>query len=102
MSAEIKKATVSEYVIGLVISLVLTMTAYCIVTNELLPEPRMTHALIGLALTQAIAQLLFFLHMWREASPYSNLVLFCFMCMVLLIVLIGSLWIMENLNYNLM
>ena len=51
---------------------------------------------------QAIVQLIFFLHIGQEAKPHWETVVFCFTVLVLLIIVIGSLWIMYDLDYRLM
>lgn len=47
-------------------------------------------------------QLFFFLHLGQESKPYWNSQLFLFMLTILVILVIGSLWIMHNLSYNVM
>jgi cytochrome o ubiquinol oxidase operon protein cyoD len=55
---------------------------------------------VGLAVAQLLVQLVFFLHLGREPKPRQNLVVFLFMLLVIGILVIGSLWIMHNLNYH--
>ena len=45
-------------------------------------------------------QLVFFLHLDEESGPRYKLAAFGFMALILLIVVVGSLWIMQHLNYN--
>ena len=95
-------ATISSYVIGFALSVVLTLTAYVLVVQHLLTGKALMAAIVGLAIVQLIVQLFFFLHLHRESKPRWNLVVFMFMLLILLIVVIGSLWIMHNLDYNMM
>src|SRR5687767_10328148 len=91
-----------SYVIGFVVSVVLTLTAYFAAVGRLMPV-RMTVAIItGLALVQLAVQLRLFLHLGQEAKPRWNLVAFGFMVLVVAILVGGSLWIMNNLNYHMM
>ena len=60
----------------------------------------MITAIIFLAVVQLVVQLVFFLHLGRERQPRWNLLAFAFMAIVLLILVLGSLWIMNNLNYH--
>jgi cytochrome o ubiquinol oxidase operon protein cyoD len=62
----------------------------------------MLYLLGGLALAQAIAQLVWFLHLGHESAPRWKLVAFAFMLLVLVILIVGSIWIMNNLNYHTM
>ena len=102
---EVKKewhGSVRAYVIGFIASLLLTCIAFSLVGFKLLPEHVLIHTLTGLALVQAAFQLLFFLHVGQEAKPRWETLTFCFMMLVLLIVAVGSLWIMFDLNNRVM
>jgi cytochrome o ubiquinol oxidase subunit IV len=61
---------------------------------------KLVAVIIVLAVSQLFVQLLFFLHLSRESRPRWNLIVLLFAAMVLLIVVLGSLWIMNNLNYH--
>lgn len=91
-----------SYVVGFILSILLTLTAFLIVKDKLLTGWGLTLALIGFAVIQLMVQLLFFLHLDRESKPRWSLLVFGFMTLVLAIVVIGSLWIMNNLNYRVM
>lgn len=93
--------TIARYTIGFVLSLVLTLAAYYYVVLHG-SEMWLLVVLGTLALTQMIVQLVFFLHLGDEVGPRYKLASFLFMLLVLAIVVIGSLWIMANLNYNMM
>lgn len=88
--------------IGYVLSLVLTFAAYLSVTNNLFAGNILVLVLMGLAMVQLVVQLIFFLHLGSESKPRFNLIIFLFMLLVLLIIVIGSLWIMNNLDYHTM
>jgi cytochrome o ubiquinol oxidase subunit IV len=94
--------TVKSYVIGFVASLLLTAASFLLVMTKLFSGPALVYTIICLALAQAVVQLLFFLHVGQEAKPRWETVVFFFMVMVLLILAIGSLWIMYDLNDRLM
>ena len=57
-----------SYVVGLLLSLALTGGAYFLVTQHLFAGTFATPLLIALAFLQAIAQLVFFLHLGRQGS----------------------------------
>lgn len=92
----------SSYVLGFVLSIVLTLAAYFLVVNELASYWGLIIAIFTLAIFQVLIQLLLFLHMGHEPKPRRNLLVFLFMAMVVVIIAGGSLWIMNNLNYNVM
>lgn len=91
--------TVKKYTIGFVLSLMLTLLAYSLVVNGYSG----IWLLVGLgvlAVVQMIVQLIFFLHLGEELRPRYKILSFIFMAGALAIIVVGSIWIMENLNYN--
>src|SRR5664279_1324755 len=98
-SSEVGRGSSWSYVVGFVLSLLLTVTAYMTVVNHVFVGWQLVMAIVVLALAQLLAQLIFFLHLGRESKPRWNLVVFLFMLMIVVILVGGSLWIMNNLNY---
>jgi len=94
--------TILSYIAGFVLSVALTLAAYFTFTNRTLTDPLLVSVIVGLAIAQLLVQLIFFLHLGKESRPRWNLVAFMFMLMVLVIIVFGSLWIMNNLDYNMM
>jgi cytochrome o ubiquinol oxidase subunit IV len=88
--------------LGFVASLLLTLAAYRIVTHAELSNSLLTLTIFGLGLFQALVQFFFFLHLGMEAKPQWGLITFLFTTLVVIIVIGGSLWIMSNINYDLM
>ncbi|MES2272851.1 MAG: cytochrome o ubiquinol oxidase subunit IV [Chlamydiota bacterium] len=99
---KIEYGTLRSYVLGFSLSILLTLTAYFLVVAHFLTGLILDLATAGLALIQALVQLVLFLNLIREPKPRWNLIIFLFMTMIVLIIVFGSLWIMNNLNYNLM
>ncbi|MFZ2544980.1 MAG: cytochrome o ubiquinol oxidase subunit IV [Candidatus Saccharimonadales bacterium] len=93
--------TENRYTFGYLISLVLTLTAYNLVVYQSVNQWLLVILLV-LAVAQMIVQLVFFLHLGEEVKPRYKLVSFVFMSGILLIVVAGSLWIMANLDNNMM
>src|ERR1700722_18754434 len=90
--------TLKSYVIGFLASLLLTAASFSLVITKILSGQLLIFTIFGLAIVQAIVQLLFFLHVGQEAKPRWESLVFYFMVLVLLIVVIGSLWILFDLN----
>ncbi len=95
-----EQGKIKTYLIGFVMSIVLTLLAYFLTTEKLMTGWALTLTISTLAFIQVIVQLLFFLHMGEESSPRWNLISFLFMVLVILILVIGTLWIMYNLDYR--
>lgn len=94
--------TLKSYIIGFIASLLLTAISFSLVITQALSGHALVYTIIGLAVLQAIVQLLFFLHVGQEAKPRWETIIFCCTVLVLLIIIIGSLWIMHDLNERMM
>ena len=89
-----------SYVVGLVLSVAATLIAYFFVVNELWPKEMLTYIIMGIAVVQLAIQAVFFLHIGR--GSHLKLVTFMFAILIVLILVVGSIWIMHNLDYNMM
>jgi cytochrome o ubiquinol oxidase subunit IV len=93
------------YIIGFLVSLVLTLAAYFLTQYHLdnqhakPPHELMYYVLAFLAFSQLLVQLIFFLHIGEETKPRWKLTTLFFASLVVLIVVWGSIWIMSNLEY---
>lgn len=94
------KHSITPYVTGFVLSIVLTLLAYMAVTSKAYATPFAIAIIIGLAVVQLFVQLFFFLHLGEEMKPRWRLVTLGFGVLVVVIIVWGSLWIMGHLNYN--
>lgn len=94
--------SLKAYVIGFVCSFVLTSAAFLLVITQSLTGTALVNTLVALALLQALIQLIFFLHVGQEPKPRWETMIFCFMFLILLIVAIGTVWIMHDLNERIM
>jgi cytochrome o ubiquinol oxidase operon protein cyoD len=90
--------TLNGYVTGYVASLFLTLTAYLTVRHHLFGRHGIIAAVVVLAVTQLVVQLLYFLHLGSETKPRWRLYVFWFMLMVVVIIVLGSVWIITDLN----
>ena len=88
--------------LGFVASLLLTVAAYRIVTHNELSDFLLHLTIFTFAVFQALVQLLFFLHLGMESKPHWGMITFLFTVLIIVVVIGGSLWIMSNLNYDLM
>lgn len=89
-----------SYIVGFILSILITLMAYIFVVNHLWPKETLTYIVMGLAIVQLVVQLVFFLHLGRGDN--WKLVTFILALVIVLIIVVGSLWIMDNLNYNMM
>ncbi|HWT39836.1 MAG TPA: cytochrome o ubiquinol oxidase subunit IV [Dongiaceae bacterium] len=89
-----------SYVVGFVLSIIATVVAYLFVTHHLWPKETLIYVVLSIAVIQLVVQMVFFLHIGR--GSHWKLITFSFTVLVVLIVVVGSIWIMDNLNYNMM
>lgn len=98
--ASVEKRKLQQYSLGFGLSVVLTMSAYLMAVHHVFSGWGLAYAIVGLAVAQVIVQLVFFLHIGHESEPRWNLLMLDFTLLVVVIVVIGSLWIMNHLNYH--
>jgi cytochrome o ubiquinol oxidase operon protein cyoD len=102
----IHETTFKTYATGFLSSLFLTALAFILVAHHaglgqsFLSNNLITYGLLGLAVLQFIMQLIFFIHLGLGSKQRFNLAIFMLTLSVVLIIVIGSIWIMNNLNYN--
>lgn len=94
-----KYSTPKQYTIGFVLSVVLTVLAF-ISINWDYSTYSIIFILMVLAITQLFVQLVFFLHMNKEQYPRWNLMMLLLAAWFVIAIVLGSIWIMDNLNYN--
>jgi cytochrome o ubiquinol oxidase subunit IV len=94
--------SLKSYIIGFILSLLLTIIPFTLVINHMLKLEYLIGAVVILAIMQLFVQLIFFLHLGSESKPRWNLTAFVFSVIIVAILVAGSLWIMYNLNYNMM
>lgn len=92
--------TLRSYTIGFILSLALTIEAYLLVTNHTFSSRVLLAVVLGMAIIQLLVQLFYFLHLDRIVRTPWNIIAFLFTTLVVVIVVYGSMWIMQNLDYN--
>jgi cytochrome o ubiquinol oxidase operon protein cyoD len=95
-------ATVKGYVIGFMLSVVLTAIPFWLVMAKVL-QPGLTGIIIlGLAAVQMVVHVVYFLHLDRKAQGGWNMLALLFTLIILFILLSGSIWVMYHMNENMM
>ena len=90
------------YVVGLGLAILFTATSFFIAGTDLVWQPSIPVAIIVLALAQMGIHLVFFLHITTGADNANNVLALAFGILIVILVIGGSLWIMSNLNQNMM
>ena len=90
------------YTIGLFLAAILTATSFWAANTPLLWPPGVPLGLAALAITQMGIHLVFFLHITTGPDNTNNVLALAFGILTVLLVVVGSLWIMADLNGNMM
>jgi cytochrome o ubiquinol oxidase operon protein cyoD len=90
------------YVVGLGLAILLTATSFFVAGTDLVWEPSIPVAIVVLAIAQMGVHLVFFLHITTGADNTNNVLALGFGLLIVFLVMGGSLWIMSNLNHNMM
>jgi cytochrome o ubiquinol oxidase operon protein cyoD len=90
------------YLTGLGLAILLTATSFFVAGTDLVWEPSIPVALVVLAIAQMGVHLVFFLHITTGADNTNNVLALAFGVLIVILVMGGSLWIMANLNHNMM
>lgn len=88
--------------LGLGFSVILTAAAFVLASTNLVYGPSIPVALIVLAIAQMGVHLVFFLHITTGPDNTNNVLALAFGILVVFLVVVGSIWIMNNLNANMM
>jgi cytochrome o ubiquinol oxidase operon protein cyoD len=90
------------YTIGLILAVILTITSFWVANTMLLWAPGIPLGLAVLAIAQMGVHLVFFLHITTGPDNTNNVLALAFGVLIVTLVVAGSLWIMTNLNDNMM
>ena len=90
------------YTTGLFLAILLTATSFWVANTSLLWGPGVPLGLAVLAIAQMGVHLVFFLHINTAPDNTNNVLALAFGILIVFLVIAGSLWIMNNINDNMM
>jgi cytochrome o ubiquinol oxidase operon protein cyoD len=93
---------VSGYLIGLGLAVLLTAVSFFISGTTLVWGPSIPVALAVLAVAQMGVHLVFFLHITTGPDNVNNVMALAFGVLIVMLVIVGSIWIMDHMNHNMM
>jgi cytochrome o ubiquinol oxidase operon protein cyoD len=88
------------YTTGFVLAIILTAISFWAANTSLLWPPGVPLGLAVLAIAQMGVHLVFFIHITTGRDNTNNVLALAFGILIVLLVVAGSLWIMTNLNAN--
>ena len=90
------------YLAGFILAVVLTAASFWLVLHGGFARETALLGLAALAAVQIVVHLVFFLHMNSSSGQRWNVTAFGFTVMTVLIVIVGTLWVMHNVGMNMM
>jgi cytochrome o ubiquinol oxidase operon protein cyoD len=90
------------YLVGLGLATLLTGTSFFLLGSHLVWAPSIPVAIGVLAIAQMGVHLVFFLHITTGPDNTNNVMALAFGVLIVMLVMVGSLWIMGHLNHNMM
>jgi len=87
--------SLKSYVIGFVLSLILTIIPLVAVLGDMVSGNAALVVLLVTAVLQFVVQLVFFMHLREEKKPRWNLMALILGIVIVLTIVLGSVWIME-------
>jgi cytochrome o ubiquinol oxidase operon protein cyoD len=97
------ESTLSGYLIGFGLSVVLTAIPFWLVmTGKLGSNEATAVAILALAAIQIVVHMVYFLHMTPSAEGGWSMMALIFTIVMVVITLTGSLWVMYHLTTNMM
>ncbi len=98
--APARQSLYRAYIVGFVLSLLTTIMAYFFVVSHIWPMQVTIYLVMTIAVLQLVVQMVFFLHIGNGSR--WKLVTFIFTLLVVGILVVGTIWVMNHLNYNMM
>ncbi|WP_066717969.1 cytochrome o ubiquinol oxidase subunit IV [Sphingomonas pituitosa] len=96
-------STRGGYITGFLLSVVLTAIPFGIVMGGWIVDTRVAVAVCAaLAMVQIVVHMIYFLHMNSKSEQGWTLMALVFTIIIIVIALAGSLWVMYNMNLNMM
>ncbi|KWV60707.1 hypothetical protein AS156_02410 [Bradyrhizobium macuxiense] len=95
--------TLSSYLIGFGLSVVLTAVPFWLVMTGTIADKQVTALIVlVLAAVQIVVHMVYFLHMNTRSENGWTMMALIFTVIMVVIALTGSLWVMHHLNVNMM
>ena len=95
-------ASYLSYTVGLALAILATIASFIVAQTDLIWAPGIPVGLIVLALAQIGVHLVFFLHLGSGSDSTNNVLALAFGVLIVFLVIAGSIWIISNLNSNMM
>ena len=101
-SAGASHGNTKQYTIGFILSVILTVIPFGMVMAGGFGRGIVMAVIAITAVAQVLVQLVYFLHMNSSSEQRWNVIAFICTVLCIAVLLVGSVWIMNYLHYNMM
>ena len=101
-SAGASHGNTKQYTIGFILSVILTVIPFGMVMAGGFGRGIVMAVIAITAVAQVLVQLVYFLHMNSSSEQRWNVIAFIYTVLCIAVLLIGSVWIMNYLHFNMM
>ena len=95
--------SMKSYMTGFVLSVILTAIPFWLIMGDVIADQTVaTLIIVAFAVVQVVVHMVYFLHMNTKSEGGWTFMSMIFTLIIVMIALIGSLWVMYNMNVNMM
>jgi len=95
-------SAIQVYLLGLLLAVGLTVASFWVASANVVWGPGIPAALLALAVAQIGVHLVFFLHITSGPENTNNTLALAFGVLIVLLIVVGSVWIMAHMMNNMM
>ncbi|MFA0924307.1 cytochrome o ubiquinol oxidase subunit IV [Xanthomonas fragariae] len=101
-AADAHAGGLKSYLTGFVMAVILTAIPFAMVMSGAFSRSVTVIVISLMAAVQMLVHMVYFLHMDRSPEQRSNVQVGLFSLLIIGIVIVGSLWVLHNMNVNMM
>ena len=90
------------YAVGFALCILQTSVAFAVASTDIMTHESNLAAIACLAIGQVLVQLIFFVHLSTSPDAGTNTAAIVYAVLIIALLVIGSIWIMDHLNANMM
>ena len=94
--------SMKDYTIGFILAVILTVIPFWLVMTHQLAPDTTKFVILGFAAVQVVVHMVYFLHMNSKSVGGWTMMALILTIILLVIVLVGSIWVMYHMNANMM
>jgi cytochrome o ubiquinol oxidase subunit IV len=96
------RGSLTSYLTGFVLSLILTAIPFAMVMSGTWSSPAILAGIFGAGIVQILVHLYYFLHLDTSSAARWNVLAMIFTVLIMVLFVGGTIWIMSSLHYRMM